>query len=438
MKLEELKDKKILIVGYGIEGKSTKEYLLKHFPDMEIGIADKTDGDDYLEKQEGYDLAIKSPSIPTRELTIAYTTATNIFMANAKGKVIGVTGTKGKSTTSTLIYEILKKHGADAHLGGNIGVPMLSFIDQLQDDSISVLELSSFQLSDATLSPHIAVLLMTAPEHLDYHVDINSYIEAKRNILRFQTPADYAILNKDYPATRESDLFTDAKIYWVGHSMTDDEKQGCFIQEKGIFLKMNGREEKILDTSEVMLKGRHNLENVCAAIAASLLAGATMKAIIPVLKTFKGLAYRLEYVGQNNGISYFNDSLATIPEATIGALEALGTDVETLIAGGHDRGLDYQELGKYIAEKTKIKTLILFPETGKKVWEEVVSETPVSTRPRKFETTSMDEAVQIASKNTAYGKICLLSPAASSFGLFKDYKDRGDKFKEAVESLTGA
>ena len=189
-----------------------------------------------------------------------------------------------------------------------------------------------------------------------------------------------------------------------------------------------------MDTKDVMLQGFHNLENACSAVMATLLAGASMKSILSVLKSFKGLSYRLEYIGQNKGISYFNDSLATIPEATMGALEALGEDVVTLIAGGHDRGLDYSELGEYIA-KTQIKTLILFPETGVKIWEAVVKETPENTRPQKFEVTSMEEAVRIAADNTEYGKICLLSPASSSFGLFKDYKDRGNQFKEAISKL---
>jgi UDP-N-acetylmuramoylalanine--D-glutamate ligase len=275
---------------------------------------------------------------------------------------------------------------------------------------------------------------MTAPEHLDYHVDINSYIEAKRNIVRFQTPADYAVLNQDYPATRESDLLTEAHVYWVGNFQEYQEKQGCFVRDGGIYLLMNGREDRIMEAKDVALKGFHNLENACSAIMASLLAGASMKSILVILKNFKGLSYRLEYIAQKNGVSYFNDSLATIPEATMGALEALGEDVETLIAGGHDRGLDYSELGEYIA-KTQLKTLILFPETGIKIWEAVVKETPENTRPQKFEVTSMEEAVKLAASHTKYGKICLLSPASSSFGLFKNYKERGDKFKESIENL---
>lgn len=433
MKLEELKGKKILIVGYGVEGKSTEAYLKKHLPEAEIGIADKTGGEDYLASQTEYDLAVRSPSIHSNLITIPYTTTTNIFFANAKGKIIGVTGTKGKSTTSTLIYEILKTQGEDAYLGGNIGIPALDFIDELKDDSITVLELSSFHLTDIKYSPHIAVFLMTAPEHLDHHQDMGTYVDAKRNILRFQKTTDYAVLNSDYVASRESDLLTDGRVYWTG--VENQMEQGCFVKDGGIYLRMHEREERIMEVKDVLLKGKHNLENVCAAIVASLLAGAEMKAIIKTLKTFKGLDFRLEYVAEKNGIRFYNDSLATIPEATVGALEALGDDVETLIAGGFDRGLEFDLLGKCLASST-VKNLILFPTTGEKIWESICIALPnEKLRPQKVDVDNMKDAVRIAAENTSSGKICLMSPASASFGTFKDYRDRGNQFKEEVNKL---
>lgn len=433
MKLTELKNKKILIVGRGVEGQAVFEYLKKNLPDQIIDLVDKKDGDNYLFSQKDYDLAVKSPGIKSELIEIPYTTATNIFFANAKGKIVGVTGTKGKSTTSTLIYEILKQNGKDAYLGGNIGVSPLEFIDLLTDMSITVLELSSFQLSDIKFSPHIAVMLMIAPEHLDYHVDIERYIEAKRNILRFQKENDFAIINSDYPPSRESDLLTDGKVYWIG--VENQLEQGCFVKDGGIYIRLSGGEKRVMEVQDIKIQGKHNLENACAAILASMLAGADLKSTKLVLKNFKGLSYRLEYISTKKNVKYYNDSLATIPEATIGALEALGEDVQTLIAGGHDRGIDYSELGKYIAT-TNIKTLILFPETGKKIWDAVVKETPESNRPKKFEVSSMKDAIKLASENTDPERICLLSPASSSFGIFKDYKDRGDQFREEVESLT--
>ena len=432
MKLSELEDKKILIVGKGVEGQASFAYLSRHFPSQKITIVDQKDGASYLENQGDYDIAIKSPGVHPDKIKIPYTTSTNIFFANARGKIIGITGTKGKSTTTSLIFEMLLKQGLKAHLGGNIGVSILEFLDELEDDSWSVLELSSFQLADIKYSPHIAVPLMIAPEHLDYHGDLYNYVDAKRNILKFQTQNDFAIVNHDYIASNESDVYTDALIYKI--SREQEVFQGCYIKDDKIYLKMHGDAESILDISEVKLKGKHNLENICSAIVAALCAGATMKSVIPVIKTFSGLEHRLEYVAEKNGVIYYNDSLATIPEATIEAIEALG-EVETLIAGGHDRGINFDALGSYLSTST-LKNLILFPTTGEKIWEALCNALPnENLRPKKHIVTTMEEAVRIASENTTNGKICLMSPAASSFNLFKDYKDRGEQFKKAVNNL---
>ncbi len=432
MKLEELKNKKILIVGRGIEGEAAFTYLKKHFPESTIEVADKNiDGESYLDKQKDYDIAIKTPSVPKENLTIPYTTTINIFMANAKGKIIGITGTKGKSTTTSLIYEMLKKSRKDVYLGGNIGLSPLEFLDTLNDQSWIVLELSSFQLQDLTHSPHIAVLLMITQEHLDYHKTFEEYLNAKRNILRFQKATDFAILNRDYPPTNESDVFTDAAIFQVSRERACDK--GCFVKDEMVWVKKEDKEEKIIDVKDIQLLGKHNLENVCAAVMAAVLAGVSKQHIVSVLKSFKGLPHRLEFVGQKNDIEFYNDSLATVPQATIEALEAL-LDTETLIVGGHDRGLDYTVLGEYLG-KTRVKTLILFPSTGEKIWEAVCKAMSEASRPEKFDVKTMEQAVRIAVAETEKGKICLLSPASASFGIFKDYKDRGEQFKREVQKI---
>lgn len=457
MKLEELKNKKILIIGRGVEGEAAYEFLKKKFPNSKIQIVDKKDGENYLDGQEKYDIAIKSPSVDSAVLTIPYTTTTNIFLANSKGKVIGVTGTKGKSTTATLIYEMLKKDGRDAYLGGNIGQSPLTFMDKLSEQSFSVVELSSFQLQDAKYSPNIAVVLMIGEEHLDVHKSVENYVDAKRNILRFQTPNDAAIINWDYVVSHESDVFTQGKIYQI--SLEKECENGCFVKDGKIAIRTLGKlgvpenptlrksdsqkirrsessefsEIEVIDTDEVLLPGKHNLENACAAAMAAYLVGVSRNSIVNVLKTFKGLEHRLEFVGEVNGIRFYNDSLSTIPAATIGALEALG-DVETLIAGGYDRGLDFSSLGEYLATST-VKNLILFPTTGEKIWDAVCKCASEATRPQKFDVTTMSEAVKIAASKTQKGKTVLLSPASASFGIFKDYKDRGDQFRGEVRKL---
>lgn len=432
MTIEELKTKKrILIIGYGIEGKATEIFLKKYCTNTQIGIADKKDGDNYLARQSDYDLTIKSPGVPPGLITIPYTTATNIFLSNYKGKIIGVTGTKGKSTTATLIYKMLKEANKDAFLGGNIGEPAINFLDKLNDNSLTVLELSSFQLQDIKKSPDISVVLMITSDHLDYHKDITEYILAKRNILKFQTSQDFAILNRDYPAANESDIYTQGKIFYVSRERETDN--ACFAFNGRIKMRINGRDEDIIKTSDIRLIGKHNLENACSAALAAKLAGVPTDAISSVLRTFPGLPDRLEYSGEKRGVRFYNDSLSTIPEATIEAIETFPDKVRTLIAGGHERGIDYAQLGRYLA-KSSVRTLILFPPSGKRIWQAVVN-AGGDKQIKKYDVTSMHEAIIYASDETSNGKICLLSPASASFGIFKNYKDRGAQFKKEINML---
>ncbi len=432
MTIEELKTKRrILIIGYGVEGKATEAFLRKHCVDSQIGIADKNDGENYLKRQSDYDLAIKSPGVPPSLVKIPYTTATNIFFANYKGETIGVTGTKGKSTTSTLIYEMLKEAKKDVYLGGNIGEPAINFLDKLNDESWTVLELSSFQLQDIKKSPNIAVVLMITSEHLDYHKDITQYVQAKRNILKFQTQNNSAIFNRDYPASNESDMYTEGKVFYVSRERETDN--ACFAFDGKIKFRVNGQDEKIIKTSDIRVLGKHNIENACAGALAAKLAGVPTEAVIAVLRTFSGLPDRLEYVGEKNGILFYNDSLSTIPEAAIEAIETFPERVETLIAGGHERGIDYTTLGRYLA-KSSVKTLILFPPSGERLWKAVV-EAGGDQQIKKYDASSMHEAMVYASEETSSGKICLLSPASASFGIFKNYKDRAAQFKKEIEML---
>jgi UDP-N-acetylmuramoylalanine--D-glutamate ligase len=431
MKLEELENKKTLIVGNGVEGKAALKYLKNSLPNSVINIVDQKDGENYLEKQNEYDVAIKSPGVKAELIKIPYTTATNIFLANMKGKAIGITGTKGKSTTTTLIYKMLKQQRLDAYLGGNIGQSPLDFINNLNDNSWTVLEMSSYQLSDLKMSPHIAVVLMITSEHLDYHKTQEAYIDAKRNILRFQSGSDFAVINKDYPASHDSDIHTIGQVFRI--SREREVGNGCFVEGEFVWYNRDGQKEKIIEIEKIKLLGKHNLENACAASCAAILAGVSIKNIAKILEEFGGLEHRLEFVGEKNGIIFYNDSLATVPEAAIEAMEAL-PDTETLIAGGFDRGLDYSVLAQHL-NKGQIKNLILFPPTGERIWNEIVKINSGGNRPEKVDVKTMEQAVRIAAAETTPGKIVLLSPASASFGIFKDYKDRGNQFKEEVGKL---
>lgn len=459
MNLAEFKDKKFAILGFGEEGQSIARFLEsqgakfsvfdvrseKQLDTRRINIFRKKGVKFQFDKYPGdfssFDVVIRSPGISPlsaviekiKSQNIKVTSSTKIFFDICPCPIIGVTGTKGKSTTSTLIYEMLKKQGVDTYLGGNIGLPPLDFLFALKSDSKVVLELSSFQLQDLHKSPQIAVVLMVTSEHLDYHRDVTEYVEAKRNILKFQNQSDYAILNRDYPASNESDVVTPAQIYYV--SREGRVGRGCYVRDKVVYIKTADYEEKVISINDILLPGFHNLENVCAASMAAYLSGVQIENIASVLKDFRGLPHRLEFVGEHRKIRFYNDSLATIPAATMEGVEALGEDVETLIAGGYDRGSDYTELGRFISG-SKIKTLILFAPVGERIWNAVCEAVKnEKVRPKKFDATSMKEAILIAYQETSPGKVCLLSPGAASFGIFKNYKDRGEQFKKEVNAL---
>ena len=391
MFLNELKNKKILILGFGREGRDTFKFLRKLFPKKKIGIADQKFDKDYLKKLKDYDLIIKSPGIPFKKLArtvlAKMTTQTEIFFDNCPGTIIGITGTKGKSTTAFWIYQVLKGGGMRAHLVGNIGKPVLTSLLRAKKDDIFVYELSSHQLYNLKQSPHIAVLLNIYPEHLDYYRDFKEYIGAKTNITKYQTKKDYLIYNSQDPRVKK-------------------------ITEKS-------------KAQKIPIRGKYYELNREAT-------GALAKIFkVPMLKKFESLPHRLEYVGKFKGIEFYNDSLSTVPETTIEAMDFLGDKVETLILGGFDRGLDFKKLAERII-RSKLKTLILFPTTGKRIYGELFS---VSNGEQfsVFFVEDMKKAVRLAYKHTRKGKICLLSPASPSFGIFKDYEERGNLFKKYVK-----
>jgi UDP-N-acetylmuramoylalanine--D-glutamate ligase len=445
--------KKIAVLGFGVEGKSVLRFLenkashITVFEEQAEDRFEKSELDEFRAKGVKfvfgpftsfleYHLIFRSPGIKlnrpeleeAQKKGIEITSAIKVFFDECAGKIIGVTGTKGKGTTSTLIYEMLKAGRKDVFLGGNIGNPPLEFLNEVKPDSWVVLELSSFQLQDLTKSPHIAVILMTTSEHLDYHTDVYEYIDAKRNIVRFQTSQDFAILNKDYPASNESDIYTQGTIYKV--SREQDVEQGCFVRNEKIYLKMSEHEEEILLASEVALPGKHNLENICAAIVAATFAKTGMKAITQVAKTFKGLPHRLELIRTVQGVRYYNDSFSTTPETAIAAIEAF-SDPKVVILGGSHKGSDFAELGAVISASDSIKAVIGIGEE----WN-VIKPFIESPKLQLIEgCTTMQEVVIKASEVAILGDVVLLSPACASFGMFKNYKDRGEQFRKAVEAL---
>ena len=390
MKLSELRDKKILILGFGREGQDTFRFLKKTFPKKKISVADQKLDKNYLKKLDGYDVIIKTPGIPfkilPKNILGKLTTQTEIFFDNCLGTIIGVTGTKGKSTTSSMIYQTLKSGGVKTSLVGNIGQPVLSFLKKADSQSVFVYELSAHQLFNIKKSPHVAVLLNIYPEHLDYYRSFKEYAQAKANIAKFQGKDDYLIYN----------------------SLDREVKKMV----------------KISRAKKIPIRGKYYQLDIAAANAVAKIFK------VPELKKFKFLPHRLEYVGKFKGIEFYNDSLSTIPETTIEAMDFLGDKVQTLMLGGFDRGLNFKKLAQRI-KRSRVETVILFPTTGQRIWREI-SRAKIPSIKHYF-VKDMGTAVRLAYQHTDKDKTCLMSPASPSFGIFKDYAERGEMFKKTVK-----
>ena len=413
MDIKELKDKKVLIVGFGKEGKDTLDFLHGLFPEKKIGIADKREdlvpikdtelhlGGDYLKSITEYDVIIKSPGVPTSFITpylkdgTLVTSQTIIFLENVKGQIIGIGGTKGKSTTSSLIFDMLLKQGIDVALIGNIGEPVLKHLTNDGPNKLYVYEMSSFQLETVKRSPQIAVVLNLYRDHLDHHENMEEYSKAEFKIAEFQTKDDILIFNETDPAVKEMAEKSIAK------KMPFDPKRDPLGIRKDITVPV----EVLLHIAKIFEISNDD--------------------VVEAIKRFKPLPHRLEYLSERSGIKFYDDSAATIPEATISAIDKMGDDLDTMIVGGVDKGFDLRKLSERISA-SPIRNLIIFPETGESVAR------MVSRKIKVFPAKNMEEAVSIAFNVTKKGKACLLSPAASSFNMFKSYMERGELFKRYV------
>ena len=399
--------KNAAVLGYGKEGEVTENYLKKNFPELKIGILDQKIDKDYLKKQSIYDILVKTPGIAKSKIEnralVPRTTATNIFFSEIKSRgnmVIGVTGSKGKSTTASLIYHILKKSGKNVLLLGNIGTPMLSVLMQeIKSDTIFVLELSSYQLDDIKFSPNIAVVTNLFPEHMDYHKSVDNYYLAKRNIVNFQQDGDVLVYNPNNK--KMAKWRTGSKFKAVPFA-------------KAIPLK----------DSELPLIGEHNKDNIKAAISAVKQLGIKDDVIKTAIKTFKGLPHRMEFVGEFKGIKFYDDAISTTPESTIMAIKTL-KNIDTIFLGGQDRGYDFLQLEKAI-KKYKIRNIVLFPDSGKKIIKNKKGFNILEAR-------DMEQAVKFAFKFTGKGGVCLLSCASPSYSLWKNFEEKGEQFQSTIK-----
>ena len=416
-----LKDKSILILGYGREGKSALEFVQANLPSANYAVASQEElqidnvhtywGDNYLDACKEYDVVIKSPGVVIKdflddEQKAKITSLTDLFVRFSKNPIIGITGTKGKSTTSSLIYHILHNSNRDSILVGNIGKPCFDVIDDINPETIIVFEMSSHQLEFIQASPHIALLLNIYEEHFDHYTTPEGYFEAKKNIFRHQGPDDVLIYG---------DIFQHA---------SHEEIDALPMQKINIYHDINIPRKSI----KTNLIGEHNYYDILAAAAACEACGVTEDEILKAVESFHGLPHRLEYVGVFKGIKFYNDSIATAQEAVVNAIKAIG-NVDTIILGGMDRGLDYHVLVKFI-RTTTIRNVLLLPNTVES-FERIFNEAPHSQVLMPVE--NMEAAVKTAFQVTAEGHTCLLSPAAASYGFYKNFEERGKDFCRLVQ-----
>ena len=454
-----LKGRNVAVIGLGVSNIPLIDYLhnigsivtvfdSKEIDDIDNKILDKiinygmsfSFGKEYLKKLTGFDLIFRSPScLPTvpelekeAKRGAIITTEIEMVIELTPGLVIGVTGSDGKTTTTTLIYEILKEDGYNCYLGGNIGIPLFDKIKDMQPEDIIVLELSSFQLMNMKISPKISVVTNITPNHLNIHSDMEEYVEAKKNIFKYQDKDGLLILNYDNEITRNFEK--EAKGRVVFFSSKNKISNGYIVDDGKIKVCENGLRKHVFDTRNMKLRGIHNFENACCAIIATKEL-VKKESIDKVLTEFKGVEHRLELVKETkNRIKWYNDSVSSSPTRTIAGLNAFSLKNIILIAGGYDKNLDYSVLAKPIIDNCK--ALILLGQTSSKIEKAVNIELKKEKKELPiYKCESLLQTVNQANDIAVKGDIVLFSPASASFDMFKNFAERGDLFKTYVNKI---
>ncbi len=438
----ELKDKKILILGFGREGKSTYQFIRQMDPNKLIAISNidpiaediiKNDanliiktGKDYLSICEDYDVIIKGPGVIIKDYVSSsvkekITCQTDLFLKYLPNKTIGITGTKGKSTTSSLIYHILKHLNQKVLLMGNIGIPCFDMIDKIEEDTICVIELGVHQLEFMKHSPNISVILNIYEEHLDHYLSFDHYVNAKKNIYRYQKNQDIVLLGDcSYFNNKESinNLILGVK-----------DKDNCFyIEDDNLIIKVNNSDTIIpKHIIETKLNGDHNLYNILVCLTIIKIMNLDIGQAVKAIKTFIGLPHRMQYIGTYHNIKFYDDAIATSIPSVINAVISL-KEVDTIIIGGLDRGIDYQPLAAFLKE-SPVRNIILLPDTNTRI-KDLLKDTNQNILIVKDLVEAVDKAFIYTSEN----KICLLSPAAASYNAYKNFEEKGNHFQDLVKA----
>jgi len=427
----------VSVTAFDQAGKEELQPALKSLEDLDIEYCL---GPDYLEKLRGFDIIFKTPKIRfdipellrEAEAGAEITSEMEVFCRLCPARIFGVTGSDGKTTTTTLISKILEHHGYKCWLGGNIGTPLLDRIDEIDGSDMVVLELSSFQLHTMHNRINTAVVTNVSPNHLDVHKSMQEYIDAKKNIFLYQDVNDTLVLNYDNVITRGFAPEAPGKV--IMFSRTADLDEGVVLSGGKIVLRRSGREMEIADVSDIRIPGVHNVENYMAAAAATAdFAGPSDVRAIAV--SFGGVEHRNEHVRTVNGVSFYNDSIGSSPSRTMATIRSFGDRV-ILIAGGYDKHLSYDEMGEVLAER--VKCLVLFGQTSDKIEAALkygVKKSGRGTGIPVYRCTSMEEAVRTAYENAVPGDVVLLSPASASFDHYRNFEERGNHFKKIVLEL---
>ena len=460
-KLNEFNDyirfRKIAIIGLGVSNLPLMEYLYEKkanvtvFDERDIDsiskdIMDKITtygfnfyfGEEALKNLKGFSVIFRSPScLPTRKELVdeanngaIITTEVELLMKMCPCKIIGVTGSDGKTTTTSLINAILKKAGYNTFLGGNIGTPLFTKLPDMTPEDILVLELSSFQLMGMEISPDIAVITNITPNHLNIHKDYEEYIEAKKNIFKYQSEKGILVLNYDNEITKSCEKEANGKvIFFSSKNKLDD---GYIVDEDVIKECEDKIRKHILNVEDVILRGNHNYQNIATAIAATS-SLVDIDTTIEAIKEFKPVEHRIEFIRELNGVKWYNDSASSSPSRTLSGINAFKEDI-ILIAGGYDKNLDYTPLAKPIIKK--VKSLILIGQTSGKIFDAVKLELEKENKELDIHMCeSLEETIKLAKKVAKPGQVVLFSPASASFDMFRNFADRGNQFKELVKKI---
>ena len=443
--IEKINNKRIAILGFGREGKSTYKFIRKYLPNMRLSILDKNSidleddlvdkivGDNYLDNLNDYDLIIKSPGISLKDIDISFfrdkiTSQLELLLEVFRNNIIGITGTKGKSTTSSLIYEVIRNQKDNVFLIGNIGIPVLDDIEKYNEESILVIEMSSHQLEFIKLSPHIGIILNLYEDHLDHDGSIEKYHMNKMNIFKYQSESDYSIYSDDNKYLNEymkNDIYKGIK-YTVRFDNEDIGNNTCRLIDKDVLID----NEVVYHDDDRIILGDSNLKNIMFVLTVCKILNLDYDKAKKVISTFKGLKYRMEYIGKYHNINYYNDTIATIPEATINAINSID-EVDTLIIGGLNRGISYDEfIDEFIKflNNSNISNIICMPETGYLIGKMIENKNVLYAD-------SLDEAVSLSVQYTSPNKSCLLSPAAASYNSFKNFEEKGQYFENLVKNI---